>query len=80
MSRRVDEVSITKFEKSLKDNLYKLWNRMLSESYFLEAVEAVTITKDAGGGQRILVFDRIGQTTSFMYLEPLVEPKFLEDS
>lgn len=80
----VDEVSITKFEENLKDNLYKLWNRMSSGSYFPEPVKAVAIPKDTGGGQRILgvpsVFDRIGQTAASMYLEPLVEPKFHEDS
>ncbi|RZK34715.1 MAG: group II intron reverse transcriptase/maturase, partial [Hymenobacter sp.] len=79
----VDEVSITKFEENLKDNLYKLWNRMSSGSYFPEPVKAVAIPKDTGG-QRILcvpsVFDRIGQTAAAMYLEPLVEPKFHEDS
>ncbi len=76
----VDKVSITKFE----DNLYKLWNRMSSGSYFPAPVKAVAILKDTGGGQRILgvpsVFDRIGQTAASMYLEPLVEPKFHEDS
>ncbi|QBB84017.1 group II intron reverse transcriptase/maturase [Wolbachia pipientis] len=80
----VDGVSITKFEENLKDNLYKLWNRMSSGSYFPEPVKAVAIPKDMGGGQRILcvpsVFDRIGQTAAAMYLEPLVEPKFHEDS
>lgn len=80
----VDEVSITKFEENLKDNLYKLWNRMSSGSYFPEPVKAVAIPKDTGGGQRILgvpsVFDRIGQKAASMYLEPLVEPKFHEDS
>lgn len=79
----VDEVSITKFEENLKDNLYKLWNRMSSGSYFPEPVKAVAIPKDTGG-QRILcvpsVFDRIAQTAATMYLEPLVEPKFHEDS
>lgn len=80
----VDEVSITKFEENQKDNLYKLWNRMSSGSYFPEPVKAVAIPKDTGEGQRILgvpsVFDRIGQTAASMYLEPLVEPKFHEDS
>lgn len=79
----VDEVSITKFEENLKDNLYKLWNRMSSGSYFPEPVKAVTIPKDTGG-QRTLcvpsVSDRIAQTAATMYLEPLVEPKFHEDS
>ncbi|WP_338481666.1 group II intron reverse transcriptase/maturase [Wolbachia endosymbiont (group A) of Nomada hirtipes] len=80
----VDEVSITKFEENLKDNLYKLWNRMSSGSYFPEPVKAVAIPKNTGGGQRILcvpsVSDRIAQTAATMYLEPLVEPKFHEDS
>lgn len=79
----VDEVSITKFEENLKDNLYKLWNRMSSGSYFPEPVKAVTIPKDTGG-QRTLcvpsVSDRIAQAAATMYLEPLVEPKFHEDS
>lgn len=80
----VDEVSIAKFEENLKDNLYKLWNRMSSGSYFPEPVKAVAIPKGTGGGKRILgvpsVFDRIGQTAAAMYLEPLVETKFHEDS
>ncbi|WP_264723586.1 group II intron reverse transcriptase/maturase [Wolbachia endosymbiont (group A) of Cheilosia soror] len=80
----VDEVSVTKFEENLKDNLYKLWNRMSSGSYFPEPVKAVAIPKDTGVGQRILyvpsVSDRIAQTAATMYLEPLVEPKFHEDS
>lgn len=80
----VDEVTITKFEENLKDNLYKLWNRMSSGSYFPEPVKAVAIPKGTEGGQRILcvpsVSDRIAQTAATMYLEPLVEPKFHEDS
>ena len=79
----VDEVSITKFEENLKDNLYKLWNRMSSGSYFPEPVKAVAIPKDTGG-QRTLcvpsVSDRVAQTAATMYLEPIVEPKFHEDS
>lgn len=79
----VDGVSITKFEENLKDNLYKLWNRMSSGSYFPEPVKAVAIPKDTGG-QRTLcvpsVSDRVAQTAATMYLEPIVEPKFHEDS
>ncbi|WP_425386133.1 reverse transcriptase domain-containing protein [Wolbachia endosymbiont (group A) of Barypeithes pellucidus] len=79
----VDEVSITKFEENLKDNLYKLWNRMSSGSYFPEPVKAVAIPKDTGG-QRTLcvpsVSDRIAQTAATMYLELIVEPKFHGDS
>ncbi len=79
----VDEISITKFEENLKDNLYKLWNRMSSGSYFPVPVKAVAISK-ATGGERILgipsVADRIAQTAVALYLEPLVEPKFHADS
>jgi RNA-directed DNA polymerase len=49
----VDEVSIAVFEKDLKDNLYKVWNRMSSGSYFPPPVKAVEIPK-AGGGVRVL--------------------------
>lgn len=80
----VDGVSITKFEENLNDNLYKLWNRMSSGSYFPEAVKAVAIPKGTGGEQRILcvpsVADRIAQTAATMYLEPLVDSKLHEDS
>jgi RNA-directed DNA polymerase len=79
----VDDVSITKFEEKLKDNLYKLWNRMSSGSYMPSPVRAVSIPKDSGG-ERILgiptVADRIGQMVVTMYLEPLVEPYFHPDS
>lgn len=79
----VDDVSITKFEEKLKDNLYKLWNRMSSGSYMTPPVRAVSIPKD-NGGERILgiptVADRIGQMVVVMYLEPLVEPYFHPDS
>ena len=79
----VDRQSIQDFEQDLKDNLYKLWNRMSSGSYFPAAVLAVSIPK-SGGGQRILgvptVADRIAQTVVHMYLEPIVEADFHPDS
>ncbi|MGD2098813.1 MAG: group II intron reverse transcriptase/maturase, partial [Desulfobacterales bacterium] len=60
----VDEESIADFEKDLKNNLYKIWNRMSSGSYFPPAVRSVKIAKK-GGGQRKLgvptVSDRIAQ-------------------
>src|SRR5262249_16029926 len=49
----IDEQSITEFEKDLKDNLYKLWNRMSSGSYFPPPVRTVKIPK-ASGGERML--------------------------
>lgn len=79
----VDEESIQKFEANLKDNLYKIWNRMSSGSYFPPPVKAVEIPKK-NGGVRILgiptVADRIAQMTAKLYFEPLVEPIFHPDS
>lgn len=63
----VDDISIAKFEEKLKDNLYKLWNRMSSGSYVPPPVRAVSIPK-ANGGERILgiptVADRIASDGS----------------
>ena len=79
----VDEQSIEQFEENLKGNLYKLWNRLSSGSYFPPPVKAVPIPKK-GGGERILgvptVADRIAQTVVKDYLEPILEPCFLDDS
>lgn len=79
----VDEESIAEFEESLKDNLYKIWNRMSSGCYFPPPVKAVEIPK-RNGGKRILgiptVSDRIAQMVAKMYFEPEVEPRFLADS
>lgn len=79
----VDEQSITEFERDLKGNLYKLWNRLSSGSYFPPPVRAVEIPK-RGGGSRVLgvptVSDRIAQTVVRLYLEPMVEVIFHPDS
>ena len=79
----VDGQSVEQFEQDLKNNLYRLWNRMSSGSYFPPPVKAVEIPK-ASGGVRILgiptVADRIAQTVVAMYLERLVEPSFHPDS
>jgi len=79
----VDEESMTLFEQKLQDNLYKIWNRMSSGSYFPPPVKAVEIPKK-NGGVRILgvptVSDRIAQMVAKMYLEPKVEPIFHRDS
>ena len=79
----VDGESLAVFEKDLKNNLYKVWNRMSSGSYFPPPVRLVEIPK-AGGGMRPLgiptVADRVAQTVVKMVLEPLVEPVFHEDS
>lgn len=82
-SAGVDEQTIELFEKNLKDNLFKIWNRLSSGTYFPPAVRKVAIPK-GNGGQRFLgiptVSDRIAQTVVKMKLEPLVEPKFHQDS
>lgn len=79
----IDEQSITDFEENLKDNLYKIWNRMSSGTYFPKPVKAVAIPKK-NGGQRILgiptVEDRVAQMVAKIYFEPNVERIFYEDS
>ena len=76
----VDGVSIAEFEKDLKGNLYKIWNRMSSGSYFPRPVRAVQIPKPHGEGARILgvpsVADRVAQTVVARVLEARVEPIF----
>jgi Retron-type reverse transcriptase len=79
----VDRVSLTAFEKDLKGNLYKIWNRMSSGSYFPPPVRLVEIPKDDGGKRPLgipTVGDRIAQTIVKMVLEPVVDPKFHPDS
>ena len=82
-SAGIDKQTIEDFEKNLKDNLYKIWNRMSSGSYIPPAVKAVPIPKKSGG-ERILgiptVSDRIAQMVVKMHFEPKVEPIFLPDS
>lgn len=79
----VDGESIAAFEADLKGNLYKLWNRLSSGSYFPPPVRAVEIPKRAGGVRTLgvpTVADRVAQTVVRMYLEPEVEPMFHPDS
>ena len=80
----VDGVTIEQYEQNLKNNLFKLWNRMSSGSYFPPPVKAVEIAKAAGSGVRILgvptVDDRIAQTVAAMQLEARVEPIFHPNS
>ena len=79
----VDEQSIADFERNLKGNLYKIWNRMSSGSYFPPPVRTVKIPK-ANGGERKLgiptVADRIAQQVVKSSLEPAVDPLFHPDS
>lgn len=80
----VDGLSIEGFEANLKDNLYKIWVRMASGTYFPPAVRAVEIPKPHGGGTRILgiptVADRIAQTVVALQLLPRTESIFHQDS
>ncbi len=79
----VDGETLVAFGKDLKRNLYKIWNRMSSGSYFPPPVRLVEIPK-ANGGTRPLgiptVADRVAQTVVQMVLEPVVEPVFHKDS
>jgi RNA-directed DNA polymerase len=80
----VDGQAVEEFEADLKGNLYKIWNRMSSGSYFPPPVRAVEVPKPHSPGVRVLgvptVADRIAQTVVAMQLEPLVEPRFHPDS
>ena len=79
----VDNQSIDKFEKDLKNNLYKLWNRMSSGSYFPPPVRIIEIAKKDGGMRTLgigTVTDRIAQTAIKMLLEPRIDPYFHRDS
>jgi RNA-directed DNA polymerase len=79
----VDEQSLGEYEARLKDNLYKVWNRMSSGSYMPPPVKAVEIPK-AHGGTRLLgvptVADRVAQTVVANHIVDRVEPRFHPDS
>jgi len=79
----VDGESLEVFENSLKNNLYKLWNRMSSGSYFPPLVKLVEINKKDGGKRPLripTVTDRIAQMVVKLTLEPKIEPCFHADS
>lgn len=80
----VDGQSLEAFEADLAGNLYKIWNRMSSGSYFPPAVKGVEIEKQHGGGTRMLgvptVGDRVAQTVVASHLSQRVEPVFHPDS
>jgi RNA-directed DNA polymerase len=79
----VDAESVEQFERKLAANLYKIWNRMSSGTYFPAPVRTVAIPKKDGGQRQLgipTVADRIAQRVVALYLEPLVEPQFHPDS
>ncbi len=82
-SAGIDKQTVDDYEQNLQDNLYKLWNRMSSGSYFPPPVRTVPIPKKAGGFRNLgipTVEDRVAQLVAKLYLEPMVEPIFHEDS
>jgi len=82
-SAGVDSESLVDFEDNLKNNLYKIWNRMSSGTYFPPPVLEVEIPKRDGGKRKLgipTVSDRIAQGVVKRFLEPLAEPSFHEDS
>jgi group II intron reverse transcriptase/maturase len=79
----VDDQSIEEFEADLQNNLYKLWNRMSSGSYFPPPVKRVQIAKRDGGKRPLgipTISDRIAQGVVKGYLEPELEKHFHPDS
>jgi RNA-directed DNA polymerase len=79
----IDGETVEQFEADLKGNLYKIWNRMSSGTYFPPPVRAVTIPKKTGG-QRVLgvptVADRVAQMVTKQVIEPNLDKVFLADS
>ena len=82
-SAGIDGQDWEQFDSKLSQNLYKIWNRLSSGSYFPPAVKAVSIPKK-DGGKRILgiptIGDRIAQQVIKSYLEPRLEAQFSEHS
>ncbi|MGF6479474.1 group II intron reverse transcriptase/maturase [Paraburkholderia sp. JPY419] len=79
----VDDETIAMFEQNLSRNLYKLWNRMSSGSYFPPPVKQVEIPKAKGGTRKLgvpTVSDRVAQTAVKLMIEPILDPLFHEDS
>ncbi|MBX9804672.1 MAG: group II intron reverse transcriptase/maturase [Alphaproteobacteria bacterium] len=82
-SEGIDGVTIKDFEENLQDNLYKIWNRMSSGTYFPPPVRTVEIPKSDGKKRKLgipTVGDRIAQMVVKMYLEPDLDPCFHPNS
>src|SRR5690554_2081310 len=77
----IDQQTLSEFDSVRSKELYKVWNRLASGSYFTPAVKRVNIPK-AGGKTRPLgiptVSDRIAQQVVKQYLEPRLESIFLK--
>ena len=79
----IDNMSWDWLDKNLSTQLYKLWNRLTSGSYFPMPVKEVTIRKKAGGERKLgipTLLDRIAQQVVKTHLEPIVEPQFHNSS
>jgi group II intron reverse transcriptase/maturase len=79
----IDEETIEMYEERLEDNLYMLWNRMSSGSYFPPPVLEVEISKDDGRKRKLgipTVNDRVAQQVIKSYLEPRFEAEFSPQS
>ena len=79
----VDDETIAMFEQNLSGNLYKLWNRMSSGSYFPPPVKQVEIPKATGGTRKLgvpTVSDRVAQAVAKLMIEPVLDPLFHPDS
>ena len=82
-SAGIDDETIAMFEQNLSKNLYKLWNRMSSGSYFPPPVKQMQIPKGNGGFRKLgipTVSDRIAQTVVKLIIEPIIDPVFHPDS
>ncbi len=79
----IDDQSISDFENNLKDNLYKLWNRMCSGSYFPSKAKCINIPKKGKGTRKLsipTVTDRIAQMVVKLMLETKIDSCFHPDS
>ena len=79
----IDTITIKDFEENQKNNLYKIWNRMSSGSYFPCPVKLVEIPKGSGGKRPLgipTIADRIAQMVVVFILSPVIEPYFHQDS
>ena len=82
-SAGVDEISLNQFDENLSGNLYKLWNRLASGSYFPMPVKEVIIPKSDGGQRKLgipSISDRVAQEVVKAYVEPRLEAVFLPSS
>jgi len=82
-SAGIDNMSLSYLEQNKSRELYKLWNRLTSGSYFPESVKQVTISKKGGGKRKLgipTVLDRVAQQVVKHHLERIVEPKFHDSS